>query len=95
MKLAHKREELFAINGCLDIEVETVLKFAFGNLTALELNKVHAGCIEARHDTEECTGAVRDIYHYTCAVGTRIDFRLFSNADEACVVVVAVLDCRF
>ena len=47
MKLAHKREELFAINGCFNVKVETVLELALGNLTALELDEVDTACVEA------------------------------------------------
>ena len=47
MKLAHKREELFAIYGSLNIEIEAVLELALGNLTALELDEVHTCSVEA------------------------------------------------
>jgi hypothetical protein len=46
MKLAHKGEELVAIDGCFDIEIETVFEFAFGYLTALQLYEIDTGRIE-------------------------------------------------
>ena len=91
MKFAHEGEELVAINGCLDVEIEAVLELALGDLTALELNEVHAGGVETRHYAEKGSGAVGDVYHNTGAVRAGIHLRLLGYADEAGVVVVAVL----
>ena len=70
MQLAHKGEELIAVNRRFNVKIETVLELAFGDLAALEFHKVHATCVEARHYAEESSGAVRYVNHHTCAVGT-------------------------
>ena len=70
MKLTHERKELVAIDGCLDVKVEAVLELALGDLTALEFDKVDTGSIEARHNAEESTRAVGDVYHNAGTVGT-------------------------
>ena len=70
MKFTHERKELVAVDGGLNVEIESVFELTLGDLAALELDKVDTGCIEARHDAEEGSGAVRDIYHNAGTVGT-------------------------
>ena len=70
MKFAHEGKELIAVNGCLDVKVETVLKLALRDLAALEFHEIDTGCIETGHNAEKGTGAIRYIYHNAGAVGT-------------------------
>ena len=95
MKLTHKGEELVAIDRCFDVEIETVFELTLGDLAAFELDQVYTGGIETGHYAEERSGAVGDVYHHTCTVGTGIYFRLFGYAYKAGVIVVAVLNRGF
>ena len=40
MKFAHEGKELIAVNGCLDVKVETVLKITLRDLAALEFHEI-------------------------------------------------------
>ena len=66
MKLAHESEELVAVDGSLDVKIETVFELALGNLTALELHEVDTACIETGHNAEEGSGAVGDVVRSLC-----------------------------
>ena len=69
MQLAHKGQELVAVDRRFNVKIETVLELALRDLAALEFHKVHTACVEARHNAEECSGAVGYVDHHTCAVG--------------------------
>ena len=47
MKLTHERKELVTVDGGLNVEIKAILELTLRDLTALELDKVDTGCIEA------------------------------------------------
>lgn len=84
--------EGLAAKGAVQIEVEHKLKVVPGDGAALELDKVDVERIEALEHAIEGARFVGRGDHERGTVGAGVDARLAADDDEACVVVVRVLN---
>ena len=87
--------EGLAAKGAVQVKVEHKLKVVPGDGAALEFDEVDVECVEALEHAIERARLVGRGDHERGTVGTGIDARFAADDDEACVVIVRVLDVGF
>ena len=87
--------DIFGIDRGFHVEIETEFEIFSGNWSAFQFGQIDAFCRDFTQHSIQRTGMMRNGQHQADFIGTGVDFHIFCDTDEACVVVLVVLDVIF